>query len=89
MRGSRLFNFAFFLAAQRPVLSTKLNVTVVGAANGHSRFECWEIDAPFVSSTQPGVVGSHTTSLGDVANITYNVLPAGYDSPDHVAPYYQ
>lgn len=89
MRSSRLFNLAFFLAAQRPVLSTKLNVTVVGAANGQSRFECWELDDPFVSSTQPGVVGSHTTSLGDVANITYNVLPAGYDSEVHVAPFHQ
>lgn len=86
MRWSRLFNLAFFLAAQQPVLATKLNVTVVGAANGQSRFECWELDAPFVSSKQPGVVGSHATSLGDVTNITYNVVPANFDSPVHVAP---
>lgn len=89
MRSSRFFQAALFLAAQKPVLSTKLNVTVVGAAHGQSRFECWELAAPFVSSTQPGVVGSHTTSLGDVTNITYNLLPAGYDSPAHTAPFYQ
>lgn len=89
MRSSRLFNLAFFVAAQKPVLSTKLNVTALGAANGQSRFECWELDAPFVSSTQPGIVGTHTTSLGDVANITYNVVPAGYDSEVHTAPSHQ
>lgn len=89
MRSSRLFNLAFFLAAQKPVVSTKLNVTALGAANGQSRFECWELDAPFVSSTQPGVVGSHTTSLGNVTNITYNVVPAGYDSEPHTAPSHQ
>lgn len=89
MRSSRLFNLAFFLAAQKPVLSTKLNVTVLGTANGQSRFECWELAAPFNSSTQPGVIGTHTTNLGDVSNITYNVAPAGYDSEVHTAPFNQ
>ncbi|KAK7699520.1 hypothetical protein SLS64_011658 [Diaporthe eres] len=89
MRSSRLFNLAFFLAAQTSVLSTKLNVTVLGTANDQSRFECWELAASFTSSTQPGVVGTHTTKLGDVSNITYNVAPAGYDSEVHTAPFFQ
>lgn len=89
MRSFRLFNLAFFLAAQKSVLSTKLNVTALGTVDGRSRFECWELAAPFVSSTQPGVIGTHTTILGDVSNITYNVAPAGYDSEPHTAPFFQ
>ncbi|KAI5920844.1 hypothetical protein F4810DRAFT_402295 [Camillea tinctor] len=67
-------------------LSALLNVTAVGAHEGRSRFECWELSAPFVSSSQPGIAGTQTTSLGDVANITYNVVPAGFESPFHTAP---
>lgn len=89
MRGSRLFDLAFALAAQSAVLATKMDVTVVGTANGHARFECWELAAPFVSSAQSGVVGTQTANLGDVTNITYNVIPAGFDSGIHNAPYYQ
>ncbi|KAI3394397.1 hypothetical protein diail_2809 [Diaporthe ilicicola] len=74
---------------QKAVLSTKLNVTVIGAAHGKSRFECWELAAPFKSSAQPGIVGSQTLDLGDVANITYNVLPAGFDCGLHAAPFHQ
>lgn len=90
MRGSRLSNLAFFLATQNVAFATtKLNVTAVGTANGQSRFECWELAAPFISSAQPGIVGTQTTNLGDVTNITYNAIPAGFDSGMHNAPFYQ
>ena len=89
MRGSRLFSLAFLLATQEAVLATNLNVTVVGTANGQARFECWELAAPFVSSAQSGIVGTQTANLGDVTNITYNVIPAGFDSGIHNAPFFQ
>ncbi|KAI0599375.1 hypothetical protein F4775DRAFT_551120 [Biscogniauxia sp. FL1348] len=66
--------------------STRLNVTAVGAHAGRSRFECWELSVPFISSSQSGISGTQTTSLGDVSNITYNVIPAGYQSGFHTAP---
>ncbi|KAL7622007.1 hypothetical protein AAE478_007508 [Parahypoxylon ruwenzoriense] len=81
--------FSFYLALFASfdlVLSVRLNVTAIGAQHGKSRFECWELLAPFVSSSQSGVVGTEVTSLGDVANITYNVIPAGFDSGFHTAP---
>lgn len=65
---------------------TKLNITAIGTYNNASRFECWELDHPFISSNQSGLVGTRTTLLGDVSNITYNVLPAGFESPLHPAP---
>lgn len=89
MKGYRIFNLAFLLATHQAVLATNLNVTVVGSANGQSRFECWELAAPFISSAQSGIVGTQTTNLGDVTNVTYNVIPAGFDSGVHNAPSFQ
>ena len=66
--------------------ATHLNVTAITAVDGKSRFECWELEAPFTRSGQPGVVGTQAALLGDVANMTYNVIPAGFDGGFHTAP---
>lgn len=65
---------------------TKLNVTAIGTYNHASRFECWELDQPFTSSNQSGLVNTKTTVLGDVSKISYNVLPSGFDGGFHPAP---
>ncbi|KAK6952451.1 hypothetical protein Daesc_006988 [Daldinia eschscholtzii] len=75
-----------FFAAFDVALATSLNITAIGAKDGKSRFECWELAAPFVSSSQDGIVGSQTTFLGDVSNITYNVIPSGFEPKVHSAP---
>ncbi|KAI1371990.1 hypothetical protein F4677DRAFT_433672 [Hypoxylon crocopeplum] len=84
-----LFHLALIFAAFDVVISTNLNVTAVGAQNGMPRFECWQLSVPFVSSDQPGTLNSVATELGDVTNITYNVIPAGFDSGFHLPPYNQ
>ncbi|KAI0144972.1 hypothetical protein BJ166DRAFT_583166 [Pestalotiopsis sp. NC0098] len=66
--------------------STTLNVTAINARNGKSHFECWALSSPFISSSQSGIVGTQTTHLGDVANITYNTIPIGYESAVHTCP---
>jgi len=63
-----------------------LNVTVVGSHENRSRFECWQMSLPFEQSSQPGVAGTSVSFLGEVSNITYNVIPAGFDGGLHVAP---
>lgn len=77
---------AFGLVAFKVASSTNLNVTVITAQGGQSRFECWQLCAPFTSSSQSGLLGTQTANLGNVANMTYNVVPAGYDSGFHTAP---
>lgn len=77
---------AVFFVFLDGVMCTELNVTVVGAQGGKSRFECWSLNAPFLSSSQSGIVGTQTAELGSVANITYNVIPAGFVSGFHTAP---
>jgi hypothetical protein len=74
------------LMGVQTALSTTLNVTAINAHKGKSHFECWSLSAPFFSSTQNGVVGTQASQLGQVANITYGVIPAGYDSGFHTAP---
>lgn len=71
------------------VASLNLNVTALGAANGASTLECWQLESPFSISAQPGTAGSASFELGDVANFTYAVIPAGYDGGLHNAPYNQ
>lgn len=68
------------------VSAVNLNVTAIGAKDGKSRFECWQLAAPFESSDQLGISGTHYSFLGDLANLTYNVIPYGYESGFHVVP---
>lgn len=66
-----------------------LNVTALGAANGASTLECWQLESPFSISSQAGTAGSASLNLGDAANLTYAVIPAGFDGGLHNAPYNQ
>ncbi|KAM7199784.1 hypothetical protein V8F20_005654 [Naviculisporaceae sp. PSN 640] len=65
----------------------KFNVTAL-SANKHrvSTIECWQMDTPFTVSTDAGIAGSASISLGNVTNLVYTVLPAGFDGGVHVAP---
>lgn len=80
---------AVALMSLKLALSANLNVTAITAQNGRSHFECWQLATPFVSSGQFGLVGTETSVLGDIANITYNVVPSGFDSGFHTAPFNQ
>lgn len=77
---------ALLFASLQVVSSLSLNVTVVSSQNNLARFECWQLCSPLEQSTQFGIIGTATTFLGDVTNITYNVIPSGFDSGIHTAP---
>lgn len=66
--------------------SSQLNVTAIGSHGGRSRFECWQLSTPFSQSKQNGVAGTAASFLGDVTNMTYNVIPSGFDGGFHTAP---
>jgi hypothetical protein len=63
-----------------------LNVTAIGAQDGRSTIECWQMNTPFNISTQPGTAGTAIVTLSDVANVTYTVLPSNFDGGVHNAP---
>lgn len=63
-----------------------LNVTTTAAEKGNSIVECWQFENPFTTSTQPGVQGTSTTSLGLLSNGTYSIVPAGTNGGAHNAP---
>lgn len=71
------------------VSSLQLNVTALGAQDGSSTLECWEMDTPFDISTQPGTSGSALATLSNVSNLTYTILPSGFEGGLHNAPYAQ
>lgn len=73
----------------RAAQALRMNITVTGAANNASTIECWQLDSPFASSATPGIRGSATTLLGDVANISLTVIPAAFDGGLHTAPFNQ
>jgi hypothetical protein len=68
------------------VASLKLNVTAIGAQDGSSTLECWQLDHPFVTSNEPGTSGSAQAQLGGVANISYSIIPSNFDGGIHNAP---
>ncbi|OTB06055.1 hypothetical protein M426DRAFT_319129 [Hypoxylon sp. CI-4A] len=69
--------------------SAKLNVTAIGAQDGSSTLECWQLSNPFSSSGDPGTAGSAVAQLGTLSNLSYTVIPSSYDGGLHNAPYKQ
>ncbi|KAI0535555.1 hypothetical protein GGR58DRAFT_437137 [Xylaria digitata] len=86
MKANTAFRDAFLFASLGVVTSLNFNVTAISGHGHRSRFECWQLSEPFVQSKQPGVIGTANSFLGDVANMTYNVIPAGFDSGFHTVP---
>jgi hypothetical protein len=65
---------------------TFLNITAISAQNGVSVFECWQILPAFTTSTQAGTAGASILQLGNLANMSYSVLPPGFNAGLHNAP---
>lgn len=63
-----------------------LNLTAISAANGDSTLECWQLSDPFIVSNDAGTIGSAIKQLGNVANVTYTILPAKFNGGAHRAP---
>ncbi|KAI0600180.1 hypothetical protein F4775DRAFT_546534 [Biscogniauxia sp. FL1348] len=63
-----------------------LNLTALTGRDRVSALECWQLADPFATSDLPGVVGTQSLGLGDLANGTYMVLPPRFDSGLHNAP---
>lgn len=82
----RLHAWACFSAV---VVALYLNITAIGAQNGASTLECWEMETPFSTSTTPGINGSASVVLGNVTNLSYTVTPPGLDGGFHNAAYNQ
>jgi hypothetical protein len=72
--------FSVFAAA------LNLNITAIGARDGSSTLECWQLDTPFVESSVPGTAGSANAFLSDAANISYTIIPPNFDGGLHNAP---
>ncbi|KAH8163478.1 hypothetical protein CIB48_g4769 [Xylaria polymorpha] len=83
MQLTRLFAWPKLL---QQAASLKLNVTAIGARDGLSTLECWQMDQPFDTSTQPGTSGTAQTQLGNVSTISYSILPSNFDGGLHNAP---
>lgn len=79
---------AFTLPESSPVPS-RLNITTIGAANGKSKVECWQINAPFVQSSQAGTAGAVVAQLCETGATSYLLLPPHFDGGFHNAPVVQ
>lgn len=79
-----LVYFAWFIVAAQA--EEHFNITAIGAANGRSTIECWQIARPFDISTDPGTAGTAAQQLGDSTNLTFTILPPRFDGGLHHAP---
>lgn len=78
------------LALSLPLVSSlNLNVTAIGARDGFATLECWQMDSPFETSSQPGTSGTAMAMLSSVSNLSYSIIPSGFDGGVHNAPYTQ
>lgn len=82
-----LLQSLFFIAVAQE--ERHLNITAIGAANGRSTIECWQITRPFDISTDPGTAGTAAQQLGDLTNLTLTILPPRFDGGLHNAPFVQ
>ena len=78
--------FSYVLLSVSAAAALSLNVTAIGASNGASTLECWQMDTALSVSTTAGTAGSAEALLSDASNITYTVLPAAFDGGLHNAP---
>ena len=67
-------------------IPSRLNITTIGAANGKSTLECWQLGAPLLQSSQPGTAGAAIAQLGETGATSYTLLPPLYDGGLHNAP---
>ena len=65
---------------------TFLNITAISAQNGLSVLECWQILPGFTTSSQAGTAGASILQLGNVANMSYSVIPPKFNAGLHNAP---
>ncbi|KAI0552417.1 hypothetical protein F4679DRAFT_88638 [Xylaria curta] len=86
MKFMQLFRLFAVPKLLQQAASLKLNVTAIGARDGLSTLECWQMDQPFDTSTTPGTSGSAQTQLGNVSTLSYSVLPSAFDGGLHNAP---
>ena len=68
---------------------SSFNVTTISAMQGQSVLQCWQITEPLAISTQTGIAGAVSQSLGDAANLTWSSLPARFPGTAHPAPQVQ
>ena len=86
-----LIGFFTFVVAASPLPNTppvpsRLNITTIGAANGQSTLECWQLSAPLVQSSQAGISGALIAQLGESGPTSYTLLPPQFDGGLHNAP---
>ncbi|KAI0518505.1 hypothetical protein F5B22DRAFT_599438 [Xylaria bambusicola] len=86
MRTCTIFQRLSMISAIAGSAATSLNFTAISTRDNTSHFECWQLSTPFEHSNQLGIAGTAAVVLGDVTNMTYNVIPAGYDSGLHTVP---
>jgi hypothetical protein len=85
---SRLLAILAFLAASA-VADLRLNITAIGAEDGFSTLECWEVDSPFYTSGDSATVGASVAHLGNVSTLSWSVVPPGQNVGPHNTPYNQ
>ena len=75
------------MAASTP--SSFLNITALSAQGGVSVLECWQLLPAFATSSQSGTIGARSLQLGNLANGSYSIIPAGFNAGLHNAPTFQ
>ena len=68
---------------------TTLNLTALGARDGLSTIECWQLANPFQTTNQVGVPGTSQLPLGNITDMSYTVIPPKYFPDIHPAPIIQ
>ena len=85
-----LFVSALLLSSATAMAAEHLNMSTTAAKNGVSVIQCWQLKAPFASvPLEANGASLLTTSLGNLANGSYSILPAGTNLGKHVAPFNQ
>ncbi|KAI1776289.1 hypothetical protein F4818DRAFT_457708 [Hypoxylon cercidicola] len=67
-------------------VSLEFNMTALSAQNGSSILQCWQIDNPFKTSSEPATSGTALLTLSNVSNLTYGIVPPNSDGGLHNAP---
>ncbi len=78
-----LASVVFVLSLEATAFSPRLNVTAIGARDGSSTFECWQLDQPFEIDK---ILGTASIVLDNVTSLIYHACPSNLDPILHNAP---
>ena len=85
-RSALLLICTLLLSCVQVLAAEYLTLSVTAGVNGVSVIQCWQLESSFAQTFGNSTDFFLTTQLGNLANASYTIFPAGTNYGTHAAP---